>query len=172
MGIKVEATGVLFSPNPTEKAGRAVRSVFSGLGRKLVASTKARAPVDTSGFQQSINMRLSGQGLNTVLTVFANSKNAIFVEEGRKPGKAPPLRPTGQIITRGKNKGKPKLESILVDWMRRRGMRGSDYALGQKIAKRGIKGHYIFRDLAIDNATDIYAASVEMGQGIVTSFNS
>lgn len=178
MPIEVKTAGPLFSREASRRVGDVIRAEFNTLGKSLVAQLRLRARKDTKAFEQSIRFRITGAGIKTTLVVYADSASAKWAEEGRKPGKAPPLRPTGNLITRGKNKGKPQMESILVDWLARRGIgataserRGKAYRIGQKIARVGVKGSFIFRDLKTDNAAEINAAYTVMGQKIAQLLN-
>lgn len=169
MPMKMNAEGPFLAANE-QQLGGVVRANFAGLGDRLVRALKSGAPTDRGDFKRSIKRRISGQGLTAVLAIYADSKDAQFVEEGRKPGKAPPLRSTGRMITRGKNKGKQQKESIIVDWLKRRGFTnaklrgGIAYRIGQKIAREGVKGWHGFSNLTTDHAGEINQATNTLSQ--------
>lgn len=73
------------------RIGKTIREGFGPLGQKLVAFIRARAPQDTRKFFRGVKYKLSGRGFSTKLIILADSDNAEAVEEGRDPGKQPPI---------------------------------------------------------------------------------
>ncbi len=162
MSIKVETKGPLFARPTSQIIGVAFREVAGKHGPDFVKLLKAEARKDTKAFEESIDYTVVGSGISSKLVLFANSASAQWAERGRKAGKGPPLEPTGEKITRGPNKGKEKMQSILVHWVERRGWgstinerRGIAYVISKNIRRRGIAGQFIFRDFKQNHAAEV-----------------
>lgn len=179
MNIEVNASGPLVSKYAEKLIGVAIRDTFTPMGHRLVEVLKAEAPVDRGNFRNSIKSKVTGTGFNTKLTIYANSKDAQWAEEGRKPGKQPPpevmlalvkrkglgvsalsvrtRRPiaAGTRRTRSRATGKLRTSSQSLAAQQR----SIAYLIGRKIGREGTEGSHIFRDLKVNHA-DIIAPMI------------
>lgn len=102
MPVTVKLSGNLTRRQATQYIGRAIRSVYEPMGNDLLDTLRRDLP---GHFAKSPRKRVSGQGFNVKLLLYSNAKGVEYIEEGRKPGKAPP-------------------PNVLLKWVRRKGLGG------------------------------------------------
>jgi hypothetical protein len=103
MPATVKLSGNLTKRQATSFVGKAIRSVYVPMGDDLLGTLQRDLP---GHFAKSPRKRISGQGFNTKLLLYSNAKGIEYIEEGRKPGKAPP-------------------PDVLLKWVRRKGLGGN-----------------------------------------------
>ena len=103
MPIHTKLSGNLTKRQATNFIGKAIRSVYIPMGDDLLSTLQRDLP---GHFKKSPRKRVSGQGFNTKLTLYSTAKGIEYIEEGRKPGKAPP-------------------PDVLLKWVRRKGLGGN-----------------------------------------------
>jgi hypothetical protein len=103
MAITVKTEGPLTRRQATAFIGRAIRSVYDLLGNDLVSSLQDDLP---GHYKKSVRRKVTGRGFDTILTLYSNAPGIEAIEEGRKPGKAPP-------------------PDVLLKWVRRKGLGGN-----------------------------------------------
>ena len=133
--ITVQITGIAaamkkFSPEELDK--RKVAAMNESLAM-LKGMVQERTPVDRGILRGSIFTELRGEPANLrgiVAPGPATKEYAPVMELGRKPGgKMPPV-------------------SAIAAWAHRKGIMISAFVLARSIARKGIKGHFMFRDAA------------------------
>jgi hypothetical protein len=103
MVVRVKTEGPLSRRQAAAFIGRAIRSVYEPLGNDLVAALQKDLP---GHYKKTARKKVTGRGLDTKLTLFSNAAGIDAIEEGRKPGKAPP-------------------PDVLLKWVRRKGIGGN-----------------------------------------------
>jgi hypothetical protein len=181
MAITVKTEGVLSRRQAAAFIGRAIRSVYEGLGNELVASLQSDLP---GHYKKSVRKKVAGRSFDTKLTLFSNAAGIEAIEEGRKPGKAPPPDVLLKWVRRkglGGNALSIKTRRALVVGIRRTRERGTGrlrtrsqsllaiqksiaFLIGRKIAKEGLPrssgfkpSHrlFLFRDIQRNNPATI-----------------
>ncbi len=178
MPIKVTAKGPLFARPTSRVISIAFREAADRHGPIFVARLKEQAPKDRKTFSDAIDYRVTGSGINSRLILFSNAPDAEWAEKGRKRGKQPPLEPTGETLTRGPNKGKPKMQSILVHWLERRGIGASikerqsiAFLKSRAIGRLGTRGAFVFRDFRQNNPDEVALFYRELEEQLVRAFS-
>jgi hypothetical protein len=103
MPVRFKAEGPLTRRNAAAFIGRAIRSIYEPLGNDLVASLQKDLP---GHYKKTVKKRVTGKSFDTKLTLYSNAAGIEAIEEGRKPGKAPP-------------------PDVLLKWVRRKGLGGN-----------------------------------------------
>lgn len=177
MPTRVNLSGNLTKRQATTFVGRAIRSVFEPMGSDLQGRLQDELP---GHFAKSPRKRIGGRGFDTKLTLFSNAVGIEYIEEGRKPGKAPPPEVLLKWVRRkglGGNALSIKTRRALVVGIARTTERGSGrlrtraqsllakqksiaFLIGRKIAKQGLPRNtgfkpshklFLFRDIVRNN---------------------
>lgn len=192
MSLTVTTRGPFFSKSQKFMVGKAVRGAFDQLGERLVSGLKADAPSDTDKFKKSIRAKVTGQAFNTKLTVSSNLKHAKYVEEGRRPGKAPPPAVMLRLVKRKGlgasafsvktrrqiSAGTRRIRSRAAGNLRTRArslaiiQKSIAFLIGRSIGKKGTKGSWLFRDMRTRHAGAIAAAYRQMELRVAQVLNN
>jgi hypothetical protein len=183
MGVKVYTEGPLTRRQATSIIGRATRSVLDAMGGELLTDLQATLP---GHYKKSPRKKVTGNGFDTKLTLYSNAPGIEAIEEGRKPGKAPPPDVLLKWVRRkglGGNALSIKTRRALVVGIRRTTERGTGrlrtraqsllakqksiaFLIGRKIAKEGLPrstgfkpSHrlFLFRDIVKHNPATVSA---------------
>jgi hypothetical protein len=183
MVVRVKTEGPLSRRQAAAFIGRAIRSVYEPLGNDLVAALQKDLP---GHYKKTARKKVTGRGLDTKLTLFSNAAGIDAIEEGRKPGKAPPPDVLLKWVRRkglGGNALSIKTRRALVVGIRRTRESGTGrlrtraqsllakqksiaFLIGRKIAKEGLPrstgfkpSHklFLFRDVVKNNAATVSA---------------
>lgn len=109
-------SGLIAAPLRTALTRSAL--LVQGEAQKLV-------PVDTGNLRRTITHRVDSAPIPTFAIIGTNAPYAIYVHEGRRPGKMPPVQ-------------------ALLGWARRHGV--NPYVLARAIGRRGIRGRPFLRN--------------------------
>jgi hypothetical protein len=171
MGIKYRSSDSLKHTLLEDLIGEAIEEGFESLGGKLVASLQEQSPKDTSKSAKSIRKRISGNGFKTRMLIYASAESYEWVEKGRPKGAKQPPPPVMLAYVRRKGLGKAydiKTRRLLRGRDRSKNLRtGRDtllrrqksiaFLIGRKIARDGIPGKFLFRDLRQNHTNEISA---------------
>jgi hypothetical protein len=112
---------------------RALRNTITALckkateGMRRLLTKSLIPPANPSGILSRLNLKQTWTSTSvTIETDFPDY--AYYVEHGRRPGKMPPVK-------------------NLVEWCKRHGMSGAEFAIAKNIAKRGTKPHHFLTPL-------------------------
>jgi hypothetical protein len=179
MPVRFKAEGPLTRRNAAAFIGRAIRSIYEPLGNDLVNSLQNDLP---GHYKKTVKKKVTGKSFDTKLTLYSNAAGIEAIEEGRKPGKAPPpdvllkwVRKRGlgvksfsiktrralgvrRIIDRSTGKKRSAGKSLLIQ------QKSIAFLIGRKIAKEGLPrstgfkpSHrlFLFRDIQRNNPATI-----------------
>lgn len=139
--------------------------VKTGLvGEARVKSIVEKEAHDTGRLLRSINAEIKKSGVNMELVIGTNLEYAVYLEEGRKPGKWPNLDALTKWVGRKlREQGVATRVNIKFDQLKQlartngkkatkqqqayRAHLSALYLIGRKIATKGIRGKYIFKRL-------------------------
>lgn len=175
-----------------ELIGQAARDGFTHLGDYLVGRLGEKWPEDTGKSKKSLKKRVSGAGLKTRMLVLADADHAEWVEKGRPKGaKQPPPAAMLKLVRRkglGASAFSVKTRRQIGAGTRRIRSRADGrlrsssqslaviqksiaFLIGRKIAKDGIPGKFLFRDLKQTYAAEIGATNYSIETKIAQLLN-
>lgn len=154
MRITYEVTGL---ESLLQKAGASSALIGPALRRGLTRSAllvegeaKRLVPVDTGNLRRTITHRVDSAPIPTFAQIGTNAPYALYVHEGRKAGKQPPV-------------------AALLGWARRH--KANPYLVARAIGRRGVKGRPFLKNALtavrgqIDSALQQAAREIEARWG-------
>lgn len=114
---------------------------------KLLKDIKERVPVSQGNLRNSISI-ITEQTANSVLIDMNSLDYFKYVDQGRKPGKFPPPSSLQNWVLKNLRPSPKELKSVT-------------YLVARSIARNGIKGKEILKDLKIDNYITDYEVNLE-----------